>query len=64
MVVLQALMMLSLRRVLMLCMLVIVEHAGHSSTSTIQPGIVALLMILRVHADDRSDCVKSIRWLK
>lgn len=49
-VVLQALVVLGLRGVLVLRMLVVVEHARHSPASTIQPGTMALLMILRVHA--------------
>ncbi len=63
-VMLQALVVLSLRGMLVLRMRVVVEHAGHSSTTTIQPGAMALLMILRVHADDKLIGVRSIRWLK
>lgn len=50
-IVLEVLQVLRLGWVLVLCMLLVaIEHVGHTSASTtIQPGAVALLMILRVH---------------
>ena len=52
MVRLQALVVLVLRGmlVLMLRVLVVVEDIGHAPASTIQPAIMALLMVLGVHA--------------
>lgn len=50
-VMLKALMVLCLGRVLVLIMLlIVVQHIGHSSPGTIQPSIMALLMVLGVHA--------------
>jgi len=49
-VVLQAMMLLGLGRVLVLrVLLVVVQQAGHPASRPIQPGVVALLMVLGVH---------------
>jgi hypothetical protein len=51
MVMLDALMVLRLRGVLVVgVLLVVIEQIGHAPTGAIQPGIVSLLMVLRVHA--------------
>lgn len=50
MVVLKPLVVLSLRGMLVLGMLIVIEQVGNSSPATIHPGTVALLMALGIHA--------------